>query len=111
MKYQHSQALLQYVCSNVDFLTLYVGLHCMSQRCIRLQEFPLEAATTMQHIAAVDHAALFQLSRFLYAWVNGASGVAYTPAGLPWFSQWGTLRDTMNTALTAMLLYFRCPDS
>ena len=42
-----------------------------------------------------------QVSRFLEAWLTGTSPVQYTPAGLAWASEWGTLRYTMNAALIA----------
>lgn len=44
---------------------------------------------------------LLQVSRFLEAWLTGTSPVQYTPAGLAWVSEWGTLRYTMNAALIA----------
>ncbi|DBA75362.1 TPA: hypothetical protein ACH3X1_010629 [Trebouxia sp. C0004] len=42
-----------------------------------------------------------EVSRFLEAWLTGTSPVQYTPAGLAWVSEWGTLRYTMNAALIA----------
>lgn len=44
---------------------------------------------------------VLQVSRFLEAWLTGTSPVQYTPAGLAWVSEWGTLRYTMNAALIA----------
>ena len=44
---------------------------------------------------------VMQVSRFLEAWLTGTSPVQYTPAGLAWASEWGTLRYTMNAALIA----------
>ena len=65
-------------------------------------DFPLVSCWfCLTILAAHGVVAHIQVSRFLNAWVNGGSGIAYTPAGLAWFSQWGTLRYTMNTALIA----------
>ncbi|KAL3143651.1 hypothetical protein ABBQ38_002447 [Trebouxia sp. C0009 RCD-2024] len=42
-----------------------------------------------------------EVSRFLDTWVTGTAPVMYTPSGLAWASEWGTLRYTMNAALIA----------
>lgn len=55
-----------------------------------------DAMCMMTHVAA-----MLQVSRFLEAWLTGTSPVQYTPAGLAWASEWGTLRYTMNAAFIA----------
>ena len=45
-----------------------------------------------------------QVIRFLESWVTGSGGlVQYTPGGLAWASEWGTLRYTMNAAFIAVV--------
>ena len=45
-----------------------------------------------------------QVIRFLESWVTGSGGlVTYTPGGLAWASEWGTLRYTMNAAFIAVV--------
>ena len=39
---------------------------------------------------------------FLDGWISG-SYVTYTPLGLAWWNEWGSLRYTANTALIAMV--------
>ena len=51
---------------------------------------------TLQHTFVVQ-----QVSRFLEVWLTGTDPVQYTPTGLAWSSEWGTLRYTMNAALIA----------
>ena len=41
------------------------------------------------------------MARFLETWLSGTEPVQYTPKGLAWASEWGTLRYTMNAALIA----------
>ena len=45
-----------------------------------------------------------QVARFLETWLTGTEPVKYTPAGLAWASEWGTLRYTMNAALIAQVV-------
>lgn len=42
-----------------------------------------------------------QVERFLEAWITGTDGVTYTPAGLAWGSEWGSLRFVGNAAMIA----------
>lgn len=42
-----------------------------------------------------------QVQRFLEAWITGTDGVTYTPAGLAWGSEWGSLRFVGNAAMIA----------
>ena len=45
-----------------------------------------------------------QVARFLETWLSGTDPVQYTPKGLAWASEWGTLRYTMNAALIAEIV-------
>lgn len=42
-----------------------------------------------------------QVQRFLEAWIKGTDGITYTPGGLAWGNQWGTLRFVTNAAMIA----------
>lgn len=42
-----------------------------------------------------------QVQRFLEAWITGTDGVTYTPSGLAWGSEWGSLRFVGNAAMIA----------
>ena len=42
-----------------------------------------------------------QVQRFLEAWITGTNGISYTPGGLAWGNQWGTLRFVTNAAMIA----------
>ena len=42
-----------------------------------------------------------QVQRFLEAWIRGTDGITYTPGGLAWGNQWGTLRFVTNAAMIA----------
>ena len=42
-----------------------------------------------------------QVQRFLEAWIKGTDGVTYTPHGLAWGSEWGSLRFVGNAAMIA----------
>ncbi|CAL8464163.1 g3698 [Coccomyxa elongata] len=42
-----------------------------------------------------------EVQRFLEAWITGTDGVTYTPNGLAWGSEWGSLRFVGNAALIA----------
>lgn len=42
-----------------------------------------------------------QVQRFLEAWITGTDGITYTPGGLAWGNQWGTLRFVTNAAMIA----------
>lgn len=44
------------------------------------------------------------MARFLETWLSGTEPVQYTPRGLAWASEWGTLRYTMNAALIAEIV-------
>ncbi|KAK9844541.1 hypothetical protein WJX74_003790 [Apatococcus lobatus] len=45
-----------------------------------------------------------EVIRFLESWVTGSGGlVYYTPGGLAWASEWGTLRYTFNAAFIAVV--------
>lgn len=44
------------------------------------------------------------MARFLETWLSGTDPVQYTPRGLAWASEWGTLRYTMNAALIAQIV-------
>ncbi len=35
------------------------------------------------------------------AWIRGTDGVTYTPGGLAWANQWGSLRFVGNAAMIA----------
>ncbi len=43
------------------------------------------------------------LTRFLRQWIDGTNGITYTPKGLAWGSQWGSLRYASNAAFVAMV--------
>ena len=45
--------------------------------------------------------ATFQVQRFVEAWIQGTDGVTYTPGGLAWANQWGSLRFVGNAAINA----------
>ena len=45
--------------------------------------------------------ATFQVQRFVEAWIQGTDGVTYTPGGLAWANQWGSLRFVGNVAMIA----------
>ena len=45
--------------------------------------------------------AAFQVQRFVEAWIQGTDGVTYTPGGLAWANQWGSLRFVGNAAMIA----------
>ncbi|CAL5226752.1 g9605 [Coccomyxa viridis] len=42
-----------------------------------------------------------EVQRFLEAWITGTDGITYTPGGLAWGNQWGTLRFVTNAAMIA----------
>ena len=42
-----------------------------------------------------------QVQRFVEAWIQGTDGVTYTPGGLAWANQWGSLRFVGNAAMIA----------
>ena len=41
------------------------------------------------------------MQRFVEAWIQGTDGVTYTPGGLAWANQWGSLRFVGNAAMIA----------
>ena len=43
------------------------------------------------------------LTRFLRQWIDGTNGITYTPKGLAWGAQWGSLRYASNAAFVAMV--------
>ena len=45
--------------------------------------------------------ACLQAARFVEGWIAGTADITYTPDGLAWSSQWGSLRYTMNAAFIA----------
>ena len=45
--------------------------------------------------------ACLQAARFIEGWIAGTADITYTPDGLAWSSQWGSLRYTMNAAFIA----------
>lgn len=49
-----------------------------------------------------DRSVLYlQVQRFVEAWITGTDGVTYTPGGLAWGSEWGSLRFVGNAAMIA----------
>ena len=42
-------------------------------------------------------------TQFVQAWVSGSQGVRYTPGGLAWLTEWGSLRHAMNAAFVALV--------
>ena len=48
-----------------------------------------------------DTAILQELQQWLDSWVNGTNGVQVTDGGLPFISDWGSLRYAANTAMMA----------
>lgn len=44
-----------------------------------------------------------QVQRFLHAYMAGTDGVTYTPGGLAWASEWGSLRFVTNAAMIAVV--------
>ena len=60
-------------------------------------KLPLDLSTFHETAAA----RFTQVARFLETWLSGTEPVQYTPKGLAWASEWGTLRYTMNAALIA----------
>ncbi len=45
--------------------------------------------------------ACLQAARFIEGWIAGTADITYTPDGLAWSSQWGSLRYTTNAAFIA----------
>ena len=42
-----------------------------------------------------------QVERFLESWIEGQNGIAYTPGGLAWASEWASNRFVGNAAMIA----------
>ena len=46
---------------------------------------------------------IWQVESVLGSWVTGDGQVQYTPAGLAWAQDWGSLRMTANAAFLAVV--------
>ncbi|KAK9858827.1 hypothetical protein WJX84_008301, partial [Apatococcus fuscideae] len=44
-----------------------------------------------------------EIEGFLASWINGNNGITVTPKGLAWTTDWGSLRNSANAALIAMI--------